>query len=430
MTALLERTALDIVKGAFSILRVRDRELPLPGTDREAGFDAINDLVKHWQTQGFNLWTETRAVLPLVASQAKYNLGTGGDKCFNEDDFYTKSITSASSYSISLTDVVGITAAPNIIGYDATTSISGWTATDCTLSVSSGLVLTNTAANGYATFDLTTVVGQEYIIKASATLGTSLEVVFQALDTGGTLDTDMIYKSGNGELRFTARQTTTMFKIVNSSFNTATATLTAVNYINTETGDHLGIILDDGDIQWSRVNYISGLVVTSKDSILSAATAGNSVYTSPSIIDRPLSLVSAQYAFSPTSTIVPSEKWTRKEYFNQPDKTSQGIVSQWYYSPQLTTGDLYVWQIPRSNKELLLFSYIRPVNVTEENSSSPDFPSEWFLTLKYCVADLLTAEYSVPDQRIAAINMKAIQFLQESLGFDNEDSYIQFQVGK
>lgn len=431
MTASLDSTALDIVKKAFAILRVRDRELPLDGNDRQAGFEALNYFIKHMQNQGFHLWTKTEAVLPLVANQKKYKLGATGDYCFKDDDFYYALLSAdASGYDLTLSSLTGLNAAPNIINYDAVGSLTGWTGTDATLSVSSGLLLTNTASSGHADFSLETTVGNEYIVKFSLSFGSALEGVGEVRDIDGSILTEDLYSNGEGELRFTARQSTTTFRITNDSFSGSTLTLTSLNYIDTSTGDYIAVILDDGNIQWSRVNYIAGSVVTMRDQVNSAASSGNYVYHGTSLIDRPLNLINCRYQNRPTCTEIPCDQWARSDYFDQPDKTSQGTVSQWYYDPQLVNGDLYVWQVAQSNQELLKITYIRPTDINEDNAESPDFPSEWFLTLAYNVADTLLAEYSVPDQRIAQINQTAQMMLMDALGHDNEDDFIQITPGR
>lgn len=424
MTNILNRSALDIVEKAFRTCRITDPQIPLESQYREDGFQAINDLVKHWQTQGFNLWTETEAVLPLIKNQAKYLLSSA--KCFDADDFNVTSTTATSTTNdIILTDASNITESPDLILGDITESTQDWTAVNSTLSISGGLLITNTAEDGNASYALTTVVGSEYIIHGTLNKGSSSQAEVEVNDTGGVIITDSLFKDESFKLRFTARQVLTNFKITNVDVTSCTNTITALNYINVDTGSYVAVILDDLTIQWSRANFLTGSTVTLKDALNSQATLGQTVYYGDTLISRPLSLTSARYQGRPTYTEIPSLQWTRQEYFDQPDKTTQGIVSQWYYSPQLVQGELYIWGVPNSNQELLNFTYIRPVNITENNADTPDFPSEWFLPLVYGVGEILTDLYPVSPERTMSVQAKAQRYLDDALGFDNEDSYIQ-----
>jgi hypothetical protein len=154
-------------------------------------------------------------------------------------------------------------------------------------------------------------------------------------------------------------------------------------------------------------------------------SSGNDIFLNIEYINRPMSVIDARFRESNTREDIPTYQWARTDYFEQPDKTSQGTVTCWYYSPQLTCGDLYVWQSPSSNNQQLRITYVRPTEITPENGDNPDFPSEWFMTLAYNLALYLADEYTVTDSKFQRIQMQAMQLLESAKGFDNEDTYTQ-----
>ena len=80
-----------------------------------------------------------------------------------------------------------------------------------------------------------------------------------------------------------------------------------------------------------------------------------------------------------------------------------------------------------------MFTYIRPVEVTDENSGHVDFPSEWYDLLAFGTADMLIAEYSVPDNVTMKITTKYAELLDGALGYDNQgfvDIEIDYEVAK
>lgn len=130
------------------------------------------------------------------------------------------------------------------------------------------------------------------------------------------------------------------------------------------------------------------------------------------ILERPIKVVNARYQSGPSSGIVPTTKWNSTQYYESADKTETGPVLAWYYSPQLTDGVLNIYKAPADNNAQLNITYIRPINVTEDNGSEVDFPSEWFLPLSYMLAQQMMPEIDTPDQATATINQLAEKYAQ------------------
>lgn len=416
------RTTLQIIKRALRSIRVIDPETIIQGIHRENGIDALNGFIKFLQTEGFNLWRETEALVVLNKAQQSYVLGESGDHAFNEDDFIDTTLSAqavASSTLLSLTSTVGMVAAPDILTSDPTTTVQGWTVTDGTLAiVSNQLELTN-IAQAFVEFDLETVVGTTYILICDYVKGTESGADFFMLDVDGDITTTSLTANGEVRLEFVARQTTTTFKFQNASATVGlNNSVTGLNYIDKSTGDRIGVFLNDQTIQWSNIIYLSPFEIA--DPLTDDAASGNTIYTYTDLIPRPMSINNARYRASLNFNDIPTTEWTRQQYQEQPNKRTEGTVTKWYYSPQLTDGLLYVWQPAANNRGLLPITYIRPLEVTDDNADEIDFPSEWYDLISYGTANMLIAEYEVTEKVQAKVESKYAELLEQALGFDND----------
>ena len=82
--------------------------------------------------------------------------------------------------------------------------------------------------------------------------------------------------------------------------------------------------------------------MTIADRIPSSASSANTVYTYSESIARPMRLLQCRFAQTITASEIPVRQWSRDDYFDQPDKDSAGTVVNWYYSPVLKVGELFV----------------------------------------------------------------------------------------
>lgn len=195
-------------------------------------------------------------------------------------------------------------------------------------------------------------------------------------------------------------------------------------------GDTIGIRLDDGTRQWATILTIPGStsVTIPAPGLTGAAAIDNSVFTFTTILDRPVRLLQLRRdKLGATEEEIEAEQWSREEYFAQPDKTSEGTINNWYYSPQLTNGRVYIWQTANDVDQVAKFTYERPIDISVSTSENPDFPSEWFRTLKYNLAVDIAPEFRIPQEKIATLKLIADELLEGSLGFDFEPDSMSMQ---
>ena len=193
-------------------------------------------------------------------------------------------------------------------------------------------------------------------------------------------------------------------------------------------GDNIGIELDNATRHWTTIVSVDSAVqLTITAGLAAAAESGNTVFTFTKLIDRPLRLLQLRrFTFGQADEIEASQ-WSREEYFAQPDKTSQGDINNWYYSPQLSEGRVYLWQTARNVDQVAKFTYIRPIQILLTNAESPDFPAEWFDALVFSLAARIGPEYSIPQDRLTLIRVDAANMLEQALDYDSEPASIKIQ---
>jgi hypothetical protein len=435
MTAVLTTTAADIVNGALRLIGEIDANQPTPAVEMQDGLEALNYMIKGWQSQGLHLWTKTEGVLFLDAGKTDYKLGPSGDEAGNADDFVNTELSVAAvatDRTLSVDSTTGMTGADDILPSDPSESTQSWTVVGGTIAiVATSLVVSNAGAVAGETertiSDLT--VGRTYRVVTGFTLGSSVSVTYSMNDGVTVLGTETLTATGISRFDFVATQTSHTFNILNGdAAATNTTTTTSVVILDATTGDFAGIQLDDGTRQWTKiVEVLSSTQIFNADALTGAAAIDNTVFSFPELIPRPLRILQVRRKTVGLDDEIEANQWSRQEYFAQPNKTSQGTLNNWYYSPQLTDGRVYVWQTANNVKQVANFTYIRPIDVTTTTASNPDFPAEWFRILKYNLAAEIAAEYKIPQERLDRILLNADRFLDEALGYDREDDSLNIQ---
>ncbi len=428
------QTAGDIIRGALRDARILPVEQPVQPIDLQTGLTALNVVLKHLQAQGAHLWAETRGIVPLVTGQRKYDMGPDGDEVAEADTFVDTTLTVAAvvtDTTLTIASSTGMEGAPEILTTDVTTSIQDWTAINsATLSISSGLVITNGAAlAGGAEFTLTATAGVTYRVRFGYTQGTSVSAVFTVLNGAIVADTTTLTATGTGELTITAVTSSITFRAENTSaVITEDSTVSSLNYLDESAGDRIGIELDDGTRQWTDIlDVLSTTSVELKTGLTDAADVDNSVFSYEEQIDRPLRLLNAQFGETLTASEIPVDQWSREEYFAQSDKDSSGTVVQFYYSPKLSLGELFLWQVAANVNQVFRFDYVRPLNVATEQIDTLDIPSEWFMPLKWAVAAEIGPGYGLTVDRQSIIEAKARATMEEALSHDVERDSMMIQ---
>lgn len=140
---------------------------------------------------------------------------------------------------------------------------------------------------------------------------------------------------------------------------------------------------------------------------------------------RPLRIVDA-YIRDTSSNDTPMILISRQEYDILGDKSSQGVPNQFYYDDQLTTGQLYVYNVPAQNGYVMYAQIQRMFFDMTTGTNNFDFPQEWFQALKWGLACEILAEYGVSLQMIPYFEQKATMYIEECFNWSQEEAGVFF----
>jgi len=191
--------------------------------------------------------------------------------------------------------------------------------------------------------------------------------------------------------------------------------------------DNIGVVLDDGTIQWSTVSSKTSTTVTIADALTDSAAEGNPVYTYTTRIVRPLRIVDARRFNVVNAVDTPVIVSARLDYQRLPNKTQTGMLNQVFYDPQLTRGHIYIWQAPTAVSDLLKFTWHRPIEDFDAAGDNPDLPQEWIDALVWNLAWVMAPEFEVSAQRYQQIRELAAITLDTVKDFDREPESVFFQ---
>jgi len=209
---------------------------------------------------------------------------------------------------------------------------------------------------------------------------------------------------------------------------TVASTVGMKGLIDSSAADVIGIRLTDGTRQWTtieNVNSTTSLQIT--DVLTGAATLDDSVFTYTSPIEKPLRVHSMRRTRFGQDQEVELEKWSRQQYFAQTLKTSQGTPTNFYFTPEISSGRFRIWQTANDVDQFLRFTFERTIQDFDISTNNPDFPVEWTDTLVWNLAARIGLEYGVALQELQLVTIRAEQMLEDLLGWDEEVTSLNVQ---
>lgn len=156
-------------------------------------------------------------------------------------------------------------------------------------------------------------------------------------------------------------------------------------------------------------------------------TEGTAFYA---LSPRPKRVLSVRRKVTASAIETPLEEWSRSQYDEMPVKTTEAIPTAYYYDPQLSAGNLYIWptaSATAASTMTLEITYLRTLEDFVNSNDDADLPQEWHLALTYLLAEQLALKYGVaPDirQEIAA---RAQAYKADVESFDTEPASLFLQ---
>lgn len=222
-------------------------------------------------------------------------------------------------------------------------------------------------------------------------------------------------------------QTTTSVAAVSGAGN---VTLTSAAGITT--GDYIGVVDDNGLIEWSTVT-IAGLVATLSSNLTANVASGSVVYAHKTTdqTGRPTRIFSAVRKLYDSTAAngyeVPISIFSRTDYENLPNKTTQGKVINVYYDPQLVAGILSVWPTADSAGDKLVLTMDREIQDIVADTETYDIPQEALRALTYNLAVELEPEYPLDGAAFQKLTAVAVATKTKLMNYNRENAPTQFQ---
>ena len=221
----------------------------------------------------------------------------------------------------------------------------------------------------------------------------------------------------------------------------STSTISVNSTTGIASGNFIGIQLEAGTNFWTTVNGApSGSNVTLAAPLPSAAVIGGFVWSYGTPLMRPLRVYGGRRLIyqpqSGTGAIeTPMLMMARLDYQALPNKTTPGIVTQFFYDPQQgegaytqPTGQMNVWPAPSSVEFGMRFTAQRPIQDIASLANIPDFPVEWNAALKWNLAMELAPEYGTPTEQVSIIKDRAEHWYGLASSWDRESESLLFGV--
>jgi len=190
-------------------------------------------------------------------------------------------------------------------------------------------------------------------------------------------------------------------------------------------GDHIGIIDNDGDIQWTTVaTKPSSTSVTISTPLLVASDSGNYVYsyTERPASGSPLRILQANLKSGlgeqVSSIIMPALSFS--DFFQLTSKLSPGTPINWSYQRNINSGDLMVWPTPNVLTNRMVLHYTRPMFDFDTAVTTQDLGQEWITAIIYNLAVLLAPSYG-KSNLLQTLTPLASEFLGLADSYDQED---------
>lgn len=200
-----------------------------------------------------------------------------------------------------------------------------------------------------------------------------------------------------------------------------------VNAALVASGMNIGVILDSGVTFWTTVDGAPiGDLITLTAPLPGPAANGNFALAYTTAITRPLKVPKARLLTLQGLNETPMTVLSRQEYMDLPQKMSPGVPTQWFYSPQLDTGLLYVWPVAQRSAWAVRFTWYQPIQDFFSPNNTSDFPQEWINPLIWNLSKEIGPSYEVPDAKWAKIKELADSYAILAVSYDRESEPIQF----
>lgn len=187
----------------------------------------------------------------------------------------------------------------------------------------------------------------------------------------------------------------------------------------------LGLILNtlntDGYMRWLYQTITVPFVAGQASYTIAESSADVTAF-------RPVRIA---HAFRRDSSTPPNDvdmaQLSRQEYDMLTPKTIEGVPTQFYYDPQLTAGVFYPWPVPSDTTYSARLCIQRPVQDITASTQNFDVEREWYLPLRWMLADEVGLEYEVDLPTLNVVSRRAEYWRNRLADFSQEGGSVYFQ---
>jgi hypothetical protein len=202
------------------------------------------------------------------------------------------------------------------------------------------------------------------------------------------------YKLGPNSTDHAAELEDAVFTTLSADAAAGASSVSVASTTGMAAADNIGVVLDDGTIDWDTISAIPG-AVTLTGTLSGAASSGNMVFAYTAALNRPLRVLDAQRRDSSGSE-TPMIMVAHETYQQIPNKTDTGKTNQVYYQPEIPDGFVYLWPEPETSADALRITCLFPIEDFDASSNNPDLPQEWLDALTWNLAKQLMPSYATP----------------------------------
>ena len=308
-------TVSGVIIEALELIGVHDPNEILDPNESTSARRTLSMMLKAWQGDYWGLWLKKEYFLYLQKAQSSYNIGPTGDHSSISSvktELAAAAASAATSFTIDSTTGFGDTFDRNGIMTASTPSGSG------TLTLNGALVTDSIA-----------------ILPSQRKM-----LIYSDNDESG--DTYGITgKTASGVAvteTLTGPNTTTVYS-VNTYKTISSITISGAATGSVEigcVGDHIGIELDGGTVQWTYFAAALSTTVTPVTALSGAAAIDNHVYSYTTKAQRPLEIADVRIVNVDGTERTLGDPVSRNEYMALSNKDSPGSPNQTYFDPQRT----------------------------------------------------------------------------------------------
>ena len=220
-----------------------------------------------------------------------------------------------------------------------------------------------------------------------------------------------------------------VFTRVNAAIASGGTALTVLSTNEMATSDTILIKKSDGTFNVTTIASIdSATTLTLSVGVTEAISSGAMVFTYTNKIPRPVEVYGIRRRTftganaDPSDNDAPVHHIAYKDYWDQPSKGSQGVMTQAMYDRQLVSGELYVWPEPDDTDIVAVLTYVRPTeDLDTVATDNPDCPQEWLMPLAYNLAYYSSAALRVDERQYQMIREQAMDLKVRALDKDSDN---------